>query len=177
MDMIRGFWAMLTGTGRGSLDELAALLRDGIRRGDIALPLGGGGRSAYDRIIDALNRLPRPLMALGTVALLGAALVAPDWFAARMEALSAMPEALWWLIGAIISLYFGARHQAHVQAFQREIIGAVAPAEPAARPDAVPEAGPVAPRVADAGPDADLTETALAPRVNDALDAWQGTQA
>ena len=32
-----------------------------------------------------------------------------------------VPEPLWWLLGAIISFYFGARHQAKGQEFQRSI--------------------------------------------------------
>ncbi len=48
--------------------------------------------------MDALNRLPRPLMALGIIAMLAAAVIDPVWFSGRMEALAAMPEAAWWLI-------------------------------------------------------------------------------
>jgi hypothetical protein len=114
--------------------------------------------------LDGLNRLPRPLMALGTVALIGAGLVAPEWFAGRMEALSAMPEALWWLIGAVISLYFGARFQTHDQAFQREMVEAVA-----AAPVAGPLPGAVTPQVAATGTDAALALRALQPGENAAL--------
>jgi hypothetical protein len=32
-----------------------------------------------------------------------------------------VPEPLWWLMGAIVSFYFGARHQAKGQDFQRSI--------------------------------------------------------
>ena len=39
-----------------------------------------------------------------------------------MEALSRMPEGLWWLIGAVVSLYFGGRYQARAQEFEREVI-------------------------------------------------------
>lgn len=152
----------------GEAAVVAETLRDRLVAGN-ALPLTVRQRGAWDRLIDALNRLPRPLTALGTLALIGAALCAPDWFAARMEVLAAMPEPLWWLAGAVISLFFGARFQAQEQAFARDLIAAVPP------PDPLAEAAP--------GPDATLTLRAEAPGENAALAAWaasaagQGTQA
>ena len=63
----------------------------------------------FDRFVDAMNRLPRPVLAFGTMALFGFAMAAPQNFALRMEGLALVPEPLWWLMGAIISFYFGAR--------------------------------------------------------------------
>ena len=105
-------------------------------------------RAAYDRLLDAVNRLPRPLTVLGSLTLLASALIAPDWFAARMEALSDMPEALWWIIGAVLSLHFGGRYQHEAHEFQREIAATV-------------------PQTA---------EPVLATGPNPALDAWRETQ-
>ncbi len=123
-------------------------------------------RTAYDRLIDALNRLPRPVTVIGTLALLAAAAVAPDWFAARMEALARMPEGLWWLIGAVLSLHFGARFQAHAQAHERTLLAAVA-APPA------PPAHEAAPGAAAPGPDAALALATLAPAPNAAIEEWR----
>lgn len=78
-------------------------------------------RSPFDRMMDALNRVPRPAMALGTLGLFIAAMVDPVWFSARMSGIALVPEPLWWLLGAIVSFYFGARHQAKGQEFQRDI--------------------------------------------------------
>lgn len=78
-------------------------------------------RSPFDRFMDGLNRLPRPALALGTLGLFVTAMVDPVWFAARMTGISLVPEPLWWLLGAIVSFYFGARHQAKGQEFQRSI--------------------------------------------------------
>ncbi|WP_099823512.1 holin family protein [Oceaniglobus indicus] len=75
----------------------------------------------FDSVMDGINRIPRPAMALGTVGLFGAAMWDPLWFAERMVGLSVVPEPLWWLLGAIVSFYFGARHQAKGQAFQRDV--------------------------------------------------------
>ncbi len=63
----------------------------------------------YNRVIDALNRLPRPLSALGALVLVAFAMIDPAGFAARMAALSDMPDPLWWLIGAVMTFTFGAR--------------------------------------------------------------------
>ncbi|MGI1661272.1 holin family protein [Palleronia sp. KMU-117] len=75
----------------------------------------------FDRVIDGLNRVPRPALALGTLGLFVAAMVDPIWFAERMQGIALVPEPLWWLMGAIVSFYFGARHQTKGQEFQRSI--------------------------------------------------------
>lgn len=67
------------------------------------------GTTRFDRIVNGLNRLPRPLLALGTLGLFGFAMAAPEAFAARMTGLALVPDPLWWLLGAIVSFYFGAR--------------------------------------------------------------------
>lgn len=65
--------------------------------------------SWFDSLINGLNRLPRPSMALGTIGLFVYAMADPVGFAGRMQGLSLVPEPLWWLLGAIVSFYFGAR--------------------------------------------------------------------
>lgn len=63
----------------------------------------------FDRLVNGINRLPRPCLAFGTLGLFVFAMVDPVGFAARMAGLEAVPEPLWWLLGAIVSFYFGAR--------------------------------------------------------------------
>ncbi|RPE71181.1 holin (3TMs family) [Pacificibacter maritimus] len=82
----------------------------------------------FDRFMDGLNRIPRPLMAFGTIGLCVTAMVNPIWFASRMQGIALIPEPLWWLMGAIVSFYFGARYQASGQDFQRSIAATVAQA-------------------------------------------------
>jgi hypothetical protein len=65
--------------------------------------------SWFDRLVNGLNRLPRPFLAFGTIGLFSYAMVDPDAFAHRMVGLNAVPEPLWWLLGAIVAFYFGAR--------------------------------------------------------------------
>lgn len=68
--------------------------------------------SWFDALMNGMNRLPRPLLTLGTIGLFIYAMVEPIGFSERMEGLSLVPEPLWWLMGAIVSFYFGAR-EAH----------------------------------------------------------------
>lgn len=63
----------------------------------------------FDRFVNGLNRLPRPMLALGTLGLFVFAMVDPVAFAQRMVGLNYVPEPLWWLLGAIVGFYFGAR--------------------------------------------------------------------
>jgi Holin of 3TMs, for gene-transfer release len=65
--------------------------------------------SWFDRLVNGLNRLPRPLLAFGTLGLFTYAMIDPEAFAKRMVGLNAVPEPLWWLLGAIVAFYFGAR--------------------------------------------------------------------
>ncbi|AMY68996.1 holin family protein [Frigidibacter mobilis] len=66
----------------------------------------------FDAIVNGLNRMPRPMLALGTLSLFVYAMIDPISFAQRMVGLGYVPEPLWWLLGAIVSFYFGAR-EAH----------------------------------------------------------------
>jgi len=66
----------------------------------------------FDGFVNGLNRLPRPLLALGTMGLFAYSMVEPVGFGTRMQGLQQVPEPLWWLLGAIVGFYFGAR-EAH----------------------------------------------------------------
>lgn len=74
----------------------------------------GSGR--FDRFVNGLNRLPRPLMTLGTLGLFVHAMVDPDSFSGRMAGLARVPDQMWWLLGVIVSFYFGAREMHHRRA-------------------------------------------------------------
>lgn len=137
---------------------------------EFALPRPGW----FDRLMDGLNRLPRPALALGTLALFGAAMVDPLWFAARMQGIALVPEPLWWLLGVIVTFYFGARHQLKTQDFQREIATTMARV-PAVVQNlaAIADLRHDSPGAAGTGVDATLTLAAGEPSDNPALDAWR----
>lgn len=106
----------------------------------------GGGR--FDGFVNGLNRLPRPMLALSTLGLFVYAMAAPAGFSVRMQGLALVPEPLWWLLGAIVSFYFGARELHHQRlrslqsALPRLVAGAVG-AAPAAAPVTMPVTMPV----------------------------------
>lgn len=138
--------------------------------GEFAVARKGG----FDRFMDGVNRVPRPALALGTLGLFVAAMVNPLWFAARMQGIALVPDPLWWLLGVIVSFYFGARHQLKTQNFQRDMAQAVSLA-----PQVVDNIRALdalradSPGVANAGPDAEVTLAAVTPELNPALEDWR----
>ncbi|KAA2317340.1 carboxylesterase [Pseudooceanicola sediminis] len=138
MGLIDIVFGTLFGSGRNVVRETAEVFRVNAEAAsqreneavNAALQQHAGefrdARQGFDRFMDGLNRLPRPVMALGCIGLMGASMASPVWFAERMQGLALVPEALWWLIGAVVSFYFGARHQAKGQEFQRDIVQSAA---------------------------------------------------
>ena len=134
MGLIGTLMALLFGGGRNAVRETVEVFRPNAEAGEVrdatraaaalgqfAAEFGGARRGWFDRAIDGLNRLPRPMLAFGTLGLFVAAMAEPVWFAARMQGIALIPEPLWWLMGAIVSFYFGARHQTKTQDFQRDM--------------------------------------------------------
>ena len=73
----------------------------------------------FDALVDGLNRLPRPALALGTIGLFTFAMADPVAFAIRMQGLALVPDPLWWLLGAIVSFYFSARELHYFRSLDR----------------------------------------------------------
>ena len=134
MGLISRAMGLVFGGGRNVVAETVEVFRENAEAAAgraAAIQTGAMGQFAqefavpragwFDRFMDALNRLPRPAMALGTLGLFVAAMVDPIWFASRMQGIALVPEPLWWLLGAIVSFYFGARHQAKGQEFRRSV--------------------------------------------------------
>ena len=134
MGLISGLMQFLFGDGRNVVAETAQVFRENaennaVRAADaraqslaqFAAEFQHARRGLFDRFVDALNRLPRPALALGTIWLFVEAIRAPEEFATAMTGLSAIPEPLWWLMGAVVSFYFGARHQAKAHEFQNAL--------------------------------------------------------
>ena len=137
--LIGQVFATLFGGGRNVLKETAEVFVENAEAGAVrdavlqaatlqqfAAEFGQPRRGLFDRFVDGLNRLPRPALALGTIGLFVSAMVEPLWFAERMQGIALVPEPLWWLMGAVVSFYFGARHQAKSQDFQRSIAASLA---------------------------------------------------
>ena len=75
------------------------------------------------------------MLALGTLGLFGYAMAAPAGFSTRMQGLALVPEPLWWLLGAVVSFYFGARelHHQRTRALPKVAAGLVAAPRGASR--------------------------------------------
>jgi len=134
MGLITQIMTAIFGGGRNVVAETMQVFRENAENGAIrdadaksaalaqlAAEFSRNRQGWFDRFIDGLNRLPRPMLALGTIGLFVAAMTDPVWFAARMVGVATVPEPLWWLMGAIVSFYFGARHQVKGQQFQRQL--------------------------------------------------------
>jgi hypothetical protein len=102
------------------------------------------GDNWFDRMINGLNRIPRPLLALGTIGLFVFAMIDPTAFATRMVGLAAVPEPLWWLLGAIVSFYFGARELHYFRDRPSGMSGFRAPWRRGTGPETAPVSDPIA---------------------------------
>lgn len=80
-----------------------------------------GKKGIFNKCVDGMNRLPRPVLALGVIALFGYNFVDPIGFSVRMQGLQLVPEPMWWLMGVVVSFYFGARHAEKAQTFKRDV--------------------------------------------------------
>ncbi|MEH6644262.1 holin family protein [Sulfitobacter sp.] len=138
MGMIERLFGVVFGNNRNVLRDTVEVFRENAEtaaarvavvqgqamdqyRQEFRAPAKGG----FDRFMDGVNRLPRPALALGTLGLFVSAMVAPLWFAQRMQGIALVPEPLWWLLGVIVSFYFGARNQVKTQEFQTSIVNTI----------------------------------------------------
>ena len=190
--MIGDLLGVLLGGGRNAIRETVEVFRpnaeaDAVREAartaaalsQFAAEFQIERRGFFDRFVDGLNRLPRPMLALGTLGLFVSAMTDPIWFAERMQGIALVPEPLWWLMGAIVSFYFGARHQAKTHELQRSLAETLARAPEVVRGlERLDEARPE--DVAD--DEEPVVVDAPAPRQSDvkssgnaALDDWRRT--
>ena len=187
MGLIGQILTLVFGGGRNVVRETAEVFREnaegaaireaGFRREVVrqyAAEFARAERGWFDRLMDAINRLPRPALALGTLALFMSAMFDPAWFAARMQGIALVPQPLWWLLGVIVSFYFGARHQQKSQDFQRSLAATMARApQVIASLEALGQVKGTTPGVARAEPDAEDTLEAVRPESNAALERWR----
>jgi holin (3TMs family)/glycosyl hydrolase family 108/predicted peptidoglycan binding protein len=187
MGLMERMFGQLFGSGRNVVKDTVEVFRENAEAGAVrsqtvqmqAMKEFGqefliARHGAFDRFMDGLNRLPRPALALGTLGLFISAMVAPLWFSERMQGIALVPEPMWWLLGVIVSFYFGARHQIKAQQFQREIVETMNRVPQAIENiAALREMRADSVGVADTGEDARLTTASLLPDQNPALDEWR----
>ena len=195
MGIVSDIFRVVFGGGRNVVRETAEVFRENAEAGaqraygvqgqamtqfgaEFGSQFGNRHRGWFDQFMDGLNRLPRPALALGTLALFISAMVDPLWFAARMQGIALVPDPLWWLLGVIVSFYFGARHQLKAQNFQRDIALTMARApQVMTNIAALEKLRSDSPGVADSGRDAQLGLAAVTPEHNLALEDWKSLQA
>ncbi len=190
MGIIERLFGAVFGGNRNVIAETAEVFRVNAEKADargadiqqaalaqLAAEFAHPRKGLFDRVIDGLNRIPRPAMALGTLALFLSAMTNPVWFSERMQGIALVPEPLWWLLGAIVSFYFGARHQAKGQEFQRSLAATMARAPQVVENIAeLRKLGADSPAAAETGTDAPLELDAIQPGENPALDDWRRAQ-
>ncbi|SLN39012.1 hypothetical protein TRL7639_01987 [Falsiruegeria litorea R37] len=190
MGLIAGMFELLFGGGRNVVRETAEVFRENAEAGaqrsqtvqaqamtqfgaEFAVPRKGW----FDRFMDGLNRLPRPALALGTLGLFVSAMVDPLWFSARMQGIALVPEPLWWLLGVIVSFYFGARHQAKMQDLQRDLADTMTRApQVMANIATLQQMRSDSPGAANPIEDQRTVAKAVTPGENPALEDWKALQ-
>nr|WP_297341037.1 holin family protein [Pseudophaeobacter sp.] len=187
MGMISQFWGMLFGGGRNVVAETVEVFRENAEAGAVrsaqiqtgamgqfSAEFGQRQRGWFDRFMDGLNRLPRPAMVIGILALFTSAMTNPIWFAERMQGLALVPEPLWWLLGAVVSFYFGARQQVKAQDFQRDLAETMSRVPQVVENiEALRSLRHDSPGVADTGTDTSLAQSSTEQSENPAVTEWQ----
>lgn len=143
MGLIERIFGLVFGGSSNAVVDVAEVFRENAEAGAVraaslqthaldqyAHEFSNTQKGMFDRFMDGVNRVPRPALALGTLGLFVSSMYDPIWFQSRMTGLSAVPEPLWWLLGAIVSFYFGARHQFKGQDFQRDILRTISTPPP-----------------------------------------------
>jgi len=179
MGLMQKLVGLLFGSGRNVIVETAGAFRENAELGAVrsADQWGQGmaqfsaefaprAKGRFDRFMDGVNRIPRPMMVMAIFGLFAMAMIDPIWFAARMQGLQLVPEPLWWLMGAVVSFYFGARHQFKGQEFRHSM---------AAIATRVPEVVATIQDIQSISVDA-ASGGDVAPADNPALAAWKGGQ-
>jgi len=187
MGMIGQILGILFGSGRNMPVELIEALRgnaetaaeragefDSAALAQFAAEFRNPRRGWFDRVVDGLNRLPRPLLTAGAIVILVLPIYDIGLATEVFTAWSIIPAALWTLIAIVVTFFFGGRMQAQDIQFNRDLAGAAA-----ALPGVVAQLREIralsadSPLVAGTGPDAAATIEAVQPEDNPALSAWR----
>jgi len=139
MGVITGILGTLFGGGLGDVRKTIEVFRPNAEAADqrdsgldaktieqLAAEFSRAPRGRFDALVDGLNRLPRPLLVLGIVALLVWTAVDPLATTRVFVAWSLIPEPVWAIIGIVIAFYFGGRHQVKNLEFARSMAATAA---------------------------------------------------
>ncbi|WP_457650951.1 3TM-type holin [Profundibacter sp.] len=136
-------------------------------------------RGRFDRLMDGVNRLPRPMLVLGVFGILVWTSIDPIAAAQVFTSWAIIPTEFWYVVLAIVTFYFGGRYQTKVHQMQARLAN-VAAGVPAVlktiseleemRPD-----HPTTPGAASPGTDASAELDAMTSEANPALADWEAT--
>ncbi|PIE13809.1 MAG: carboxylesterase [Rhodobacterales bacterium] len=131
-------------------------------------------KGLFDRFMDGLNRMPRPLIVLSVFWLFALVVIDPIYFAEIMVSLDLVPMPLWYAAGTIMTFYFGGRMQMKMLESRRDFAG-VAQKLPHAMEQirTIRELRYDSPGVADTSTDVDLASVVTEPSDNEAVTAWR----
>lgn len=123
-------------------------------------------RTWWDSLVDGLNRLPRPMLAIWALWVLAWTPYDPVFMAEVFAAWAVIPQSVWAVILVIVTFFFGGRQQVKGLDFQRDVAGLLAQTQTALKSREALRALD-APAAADPAPDPASD--------NPALDAWRAS--
>lgn len=190
MGLITSIFHSLFGSNRNIVKETVEVFRPNAEAADqrshdldsAALAQLGAEFQAQDKgwfnsFMDGVNRLPRPLMVMGIFGVLVWTPYDPIGSAQVFTAWSLIPVEFWYIILAIVTFYFGGRHQAKAIDLQKSMAN-VATRVPAVLEtiEALEDLRHDSPGVADTGTDTEMQAHALSSSENAAVDDWRKEQ-
>ncbi|MBY6117380.1 holin family protein [Mameliella alba] len=124
-------------------------------------------RTWWDSLVDGLNRLPRPLLALWALWVLVWTPYDPIFMAQVFAAWAVIPQSVWAVILVIVTFFFGGRQQVKGLDFQRDVAGLLAQTQAVLKSrDSL--------SALDAGETSETSDPMLSD--NPALDAWRASK-
>lgn len=140
---------------------------------ELSSEFGRPQRGAFDRFVDGLNRLPRPVIVFACFGVLIYTPIDPERMAKVFTSWALIPAGMWSIIGLVVAFYFGGRMQLKGQDFRKQL-AATARDAPAVI-GAMRSIGAISPGAADTGHDAAaaLHATGSAEEGNAALEDWR----
>lgn len=180
--MVKGLLSFLF--GRGTLAETVEVFRPNAEASDqrasevrqqamAQFSQEFGQPGIINSVADGLNRMGRPIITYGVIFLFISAMYDPIWFSARMQGLSLVPEPLWFIFGAIVSFFFGARELSKIRSKNMAKEAArIAESVPGVI-HTVQEISSLAPSIAETSLETNTLDGLDAPDDNPALATWR----
>jgi Holin of 3TMs, for gene-transfer release len=191
MGLIRNIFGALFGGGRNVITETLETFRpnaeaqsqrshdlDSAAMAQLAAEFRQNGqRGWFDQVMDGINRLPRPMLVFSVFGLLAWTAVDPIEAAKVFTSWAIIPVEFWYVVLAIVTFYFGGRHQAKAQDMQARLVQVAAGVPLVMQTiSELDDLHDQSPGVSDTGTDTGLAEEAIQMSGNSAVSAWRKFQ-